>query len=131
MPLFGKANDPEEPSFASKLSLQKRLEDTERIHQKWPDRIPCIVERAESSRNTLPPIDKKKYLVPDDMTFGQFIHVIRKRIKVAPEQAVFLYVNNVLPPASLTMRQIYQEHKGDDGFLSAVYQAENSFGTFV
>ena len=128
MPIFGKGNDPEEPSYATNNSLRKRIEEAEKIGQKYPDRVPCVVERAESSRNSLPPIDKKKYLVPDDITFGQFIHIIRKRIKVSPEQAVFLYVNNVLPPASLTMRQIYQEHKGEDGFVSVVYQAENSFG---
>jgi GABA(A) receptor-associated protein len=27
-------------------------------------------------------IDKKKYLVPADLTVGQFVYVIRKRIKL-------------------------------------------------
>lgn len=29
---------------------------------------------------------------------GQFVYVIRKRIRVSPEQAIFMFVRNVLPP---------------------------------
>jgi GABA(A) receptor-associated protein len=54
------------------------------------------VEKADKS--AIPDIDKAKYLVPADLTVGQFVYVIRKRIRVAPEQAVFMFVKNVLPP---------------------------------
>jgi Autophagy protein Atg8 ubiquitin like len=36
--------------------------------------------------------------VPADLTVGQFVYVIRKRIKVSPEKAIFMFVKNVLPP---------------------------------
>jgi len=36
--------------------------------------------------------------VPGDLTVGQFVYVIRKRIKVSPEKAIFMFVKNVLPP---------------------------------
>lgn len=39
-----------------------------------------------------------RYLVPGDLTVGQFVYVIRKRIKVSPEKAIFMFVKNVLPP---------------------------------
>ncbi len=55
-----------------------------------------IVEKAEKS--DIPDIDKKKYLVPSDLTVGQFVYVIRKRIKLSPEKAIFIFVKNVLPP---------------------------------
>ena len=38
-----------------------------------------IVEKAEKS--DISDIDKQKYLVPADLTVGQFVYVIRKRIK--------------------------------------------------
>ena len=41
-----------------------------------------ICEKAD--RTDIPLIDKKKYLVPSDLTVGQFVYVIRKRIKVGP-----------------------------------------------
>lgn len=37
-----------------------------------------ICEKAEKS--DIPEIDKRKYLVPADLTVGQFVYVIRKRI---------------------------------------------------
>lgn len=55
-----------------------------------------ICEKAEKSN--IPDIDKKKYLVPADLTVGQFVYVIRRRIKVDPNTNIFIFVNNVLPP---------------------------------
>lgn len=42
-----------------------------------------------------------RYLVPADLTVGQFVYVIRKRIKVSPEKAIFMFVKNVLPPTGV------------------------------
>ncbi|KAJ3405473.1 ubiquitin-like protein atg8 [Chytriomyces hyalinus] len=108
------------------LHSDKRKGEAERIRQKYPDRIPCIVEKAEKS--DIATIDKKKYLVPCDLTVGQFVYVIRKRIKLSPEKAIFIFVNNVLPPSSSLLSQVYQEHKDEDGFLYIVYSSENTFG---
>lgn len=36
--------------------------------------------------------------MPADLTVGQFVYVIRKRIKVSPEKAIFMFVKNTLPP---------------------------------
>jgi GABA(A) receptor-associated protein len=66
-------------------------------------------------------IDKKKYLVPADLTVGQFVYVIRKRIKLSPEKAIFIFVDEVLPPTAALMSSIYAEHKDEDGFLYITY----------
>ena len=42
---------------------------------------------------------------------GQFVYVIRKRIKLAPEKAIFIFVNEVLPPTAALMSAIYEEYK--------------------
>jgi hypothetical protein len=63
-------------------------------------------------------IDKKKYLVPADLTVGQFVYVIRKRIKLSPEKAIFIFVDEVLPPTAALMSSIYEEHKDEDGYVS-------------
>lgn len=41
-------------------------------------------------------------------TVGQFYFLIRKRIHLRPEEALFFFVNNVIPPTSTTMGQLYQ-----------------------
>ena len=44
-----------------------------------------------------------RYLVPADLTVGQFVYVIRKRIRVTPEKAIFMFVKNVLPPTGAAL----------------------------
>jgi hypothetical protein len=45
------------------------------------------------------------------------VYVIRKRIKLSPEKAIFIFVDEVLPPTAALMSSIYEEHKDEDGFL--------------
>ncbi|KAJ3056273.1 ubiquitin-like protein atg8 [Rhizophlyctis rosea] len=119
---------PARSKFKDDHPFEKRKQEAEKIRQKYPDRIPCIVEKAEKS--DIATIDKKKYLVPCDLTVGQFVYVIRKRIKLSPEKAMFIFINNVLPPSASLLSQVYQEHKDEDGFLYIIYSSENTFGDF-
>ena len=119
---------PRAPKSQFKLEhpLDKRQAEAERIREKYPDRIPVIVEKAAGS--DIAEIDKKKYLVPSDLTVGQFVYVIRKRIKLSPEKAIFVFVNNVLPPTAAVMYAVYEEQRDADGFLYITYSGENTFG---
>lgn len=85
-----------------------------------------IVEK--SPKSDVPDLDKKKYLVPSDLTVGQFVYVIRKRVKLSAEKAIFIFVNNKLPPTASLMSTIYEENKDEDGFLYVLYSGENTFG---
>lgn len=99
----------------------------ESILSKYPDRVPVRIDRAEKA--DIPDIDKHKYLVPRDMTLGQFVYVIRKRINLNEAQAIFVFVGNtILPPTSAMMGQLYDEHKDDDKLLYIKYSGENTFG---
>ena len=53
-------------------SLEERIEESTNVLKKYPNRIPVIVEKSDKCKE-LQDIDKNKYLVPDDLTFGQFI----------------------------------------------------------
>merc|ERR1739840_40503 len=76
--------------------FEKRRAEGEKIRRKYPDRVPVIVEKSPKAR--IGDLDKKKYLVPSDLTVGQFYFLIRKRISLRPEDALFFFVNNVIPP---------------------------------
>eukprot|EP00294_Goniomonas_avonlea_P017362 CAMPEP_0114540190 /NCGR_PEP_ID=MMETSP0114-20121206/633_1 /TAXON_ID=31324 /ORGANISM="Goniomonas sp, Strain m" /LENGTH=125 /DNA_ID=CAMNT_0001724331 /DNA_START=37 /DNA_END=414 /DNA_ORIENTATION=+ len=103
-----------------------RKQESQRMREKYPERIPVIVEKFSNS--AVDDIDKKKFLVPVDLTVGQFVHVIRKRIKLSPERAIFIFVDNVIPPTGALMSNIYEEKKDADGFLYVTYSGENTFG---
>lgn len=113
-------------TFKSEYPFEKRKAESERIADRFKNRIPVICEKAEKS--DIPEIDKRKYLVPADLTVGQFVYVIRKRIMLPPEKAIFIFVNDTLPPTAAWMSAIYQEHKDKDGFLYVTYSGENTFG---
>ncbi|CAH1446360.1 unnamed protein product [Lactuca virosa] len=69
--------DMDKCSFKLEHPLEKRKSESSRIREKYPDRVPdkeVIVEKAEKS--DIPDIDKKKYLVPADLTMGQFLYVV-------------------------------------------------------
>jgi len=113
-------------SFREKYPLQKRHDEATSIRLKYPNRIPVIVEKVDGS--DIADINKKKYLVPVNLTVGQFMYVIRKRITLEPEKAIFLFINNTLPPTTSLMSQIYKQHADPDFFLYVTYSGENCFG---
>jgi len=108
--------------------FEKRRTESTNIIRKYPDRVPVICERNPRSTD-IPSVDKKKYLVPIDLTIGQFIYIIRKRMALDQSKALFLFVNeNVLVPTSALMQAIYSQYADADGFLYISYSGENTFG---
>ena len=109
-------------------------------------------QRIRTPKARVGDLDKKKYLVPSDLTVGQFYFLIRKRIQLRAEDALFFFVNNVIPPTSATMGSLYQvgssnfavhwsfmsfnvflsvclqEHHEDDYFLYIAYSDESVYG---
>ena len=114
--------------FKDTQTFECRKNEANRVRSKYPNRIPVIVERANNC-NEIEIIDKRKYLVPTDLTMGQFIYVIRKRLKtLSPEKALFVFVANIMPPTGENMAVLYQNNKDEDGFLYITYSGENTFG---
>lgn len=125
--------------YKKKFSLEERRAESKKIRDKYSDRIPIIVTPSGNAAKNHP-IEKEKFLVPTDLTLAQFVYVIRKRIKLNAEEALWVFVHNTdgtetLPPTSSSLSAIYQEHvelcKDDDewdGFLYIVYSGENTFG---
>ncbi len=120
------------PSFKTKYSFHDRKAEFARMATKHPDRLPIIIERVETKNSeTLPQIDKNKYLVPKDLSVGQFVFLIRKRIKLEQDKALFVLFNNKLIPQSELIQQIYDVNKDEDGFLYATYMSEATFGVIL
>lgn len=112
--------------FKEDHSLEHRCVESAKIRAKYPDRVPVIVEKVSGSQ--IVDIDKRKYLVPSDITVAQFMWIIRKRIQLPSEKAIFLFVDKTVPQSSLTMGQLYEKEKDEDGFLYVAYSGENTFG---
>lgn len=112
--------------FKQQYTPEQRKQEADAILQKYPQRIPVIVERAPNSH--VPSIDKQKFLVPNDITVAQFMWIVRKRIHLSPEKALFVFVGRLMPQSSLSMGDLYATYHDDDGFLYLAYSGENTFG---
>ena len=113
--------------FKDRYTFQERSAESRKILEKFPGRIPIIVERALKDKST-PLIDKNKFLCPGDLTVGQFLFIIRNRMKLASEKALFVFINDSLPPTNTLIKQVYYQFRQEDGFLYMSYCGENVFG---
>ena len=111
--------------FKDRVSLEDRTNESKKIIKKYPTKIPII---CENNGKSLPDIDKKKFLVPKELSLAQFMYIIRKRINVSPDKSIFLMINNNLIPSAKLISEIYQEHSDEDGFLYVFYDGESTFG---
>jgi GABA(A) receptor-associated protein len=106
-----------------KQKLEKRIQLSDSILLKYPDRIPVIAECNNDIK-----IDKNKYMVPLDLSVGQFLYILKKRINLEPTQSIFLLCNNKLLMNTDLLNTVYKINKNMDGFLYIYISLENTFG---
>lgn len=103
-------------------------EELSKIMRKHPGKIPLYITKATDARSTIPDIKKNKFLVPDEFTMANVQHTIRLWLKLKPEEAIFIFINNTIPPHNMTMLEIYHKYMSRDGLLRITYTSENTFG---
>lgn len=122
--------------FKEEHTLEQRKAESARVRAKFGTRAAVIVEPGPGAEALLLPASaaaearKRKYLVPRDLTLGQFVYTLRVRMRLPPEKALFLYVGSAseLPPTSELMGALDSRLRDPDGFLYITYMSENTFG---
>jgi GABA(A) receptor-associated protein len=97
------------------------------ILKQHPDRIPVVVECSDELQ-AIHPLKKNKFIVPFELTLAQFMFVIRKHMKLDPEYAIFVFINNRLHPTTSLIGTIYEKEKDEDGFMYMDVFQESTFG---
>lgn len=113
--------------YKTQHDLDYRKQEAQKVRDRHPDRLPVICEKVETSSIT--DLDKSKFLVPADLTVGQFVLVVRKRVMLEAEKAIFLFIGDTVPANTTPMQDLYQKFKDEDGFLYVKYSGENTFGS--
>ena len=115
-------------SYIQSNPLEVLSEDVKRLRKKFPDRVPCIIEKDLKSKNNLPELPNKKHLCRSESTVASLLMTLRKWLHVSNDKGVFLYVNNVLPVLTDNIGEVYKEHMHESGLLLFTYTCESTFG---
>ncbi|TNN49776.1 Microtubule-associated proteins 1A/1B light chain 3C [Liparis tanakae] len=108
--------------------LETRKDEVCTIRTKFPNKLPVIVERYVREK-TLPLLDKTKFLVPFELTLGQFLCLLRNKFSLESTQALFLLVaERSMSCMSSSMGEVYSHHSDTDGFLYITYASQEVFG---
>ena len=125
--------EPTEPTKPNGLVIPitndylERVKKSQIILEKYPDRVPLIIQPSKNDRDSFP-IDKSKYITPRDLTLMQLQQIIRKRVHFPPEKALFMFINNKIYPITSLIGSVYDTNKDPDGFLYVTYCQESTFG---
>eukprot|EP00929_Paragymnodinium_shiwhaense_P060916 TRINITY_DN3040_c0_g1_i1.p1 TRINITY_DN3040_c0_g1~~TRINITY_DN3040_c0_g1_i1.p1 ORF type:complete len:341 (+),score=66.87 TRINITY_DN3040_c0_g1_i1:86-1108(+) len=125
--------DQKEPGLRKDMQQADR-EEARRVRQKYPDRVPLICER--SAYADVPELPKKKFMIPGNMTCGEFKYIVHKQLQeslaqgqnLKAEQTIYIFVNGFAPKTSTPMSELYDHWRAEDGFLYMKYGAENTLG---
>jgi GABA(A) receptor-associated protein len=108
-----------------KKSLEDRKTAYDNIITKHSDRIPVIF----FPNIRAPKIDKNKFLFQSEgTTIAHLTTILRNRIGIQPEEAIFIWIENTFPCQSSLLRDVQQKYQNEDGFLYVSYSLENTFG---
>lgn len=117
----------------TKIDLEKRAGESNRILSKFPDKIPIIVE--SSDKELIKQMKKNKFLSPYDISVSHFMYSIRRQLNLNASQALFLFCDGSLINGTSLMGKIYEDYKSknnikenSDKFLYVQVSKENTFG---
>ena len=114
--------------FKKNNTLENRIEQFEKIQKEYPEKIPIIIEKGNNSK-----IDKNiksKYILATNLTMAELIQIIRGKLEIEPEMALFFLVNGKISiPSDGCLGEIYEKYKDkQDGFLYITYSEEMVYG---
>ncbi|XP_059378331.1 microtubule-associated proteins 1A/1B light chain 3C-like [Carassius carassius] len=114
--------------FKQRKCLATRKDEVCTIRSKFPNKLPVIVERYLREKK-LSLLDKTKFLVPHELTLGQFLSLLRSKIELEASQALYLLISGKnVSCLSASMGEVYSQFRDPDGFLYITYASQDMFG---
>jgi len=128
-------------NYRARTLYDIRRKETHRILQKYPDRVPIILEPATRIQRTRHPLPKGmsniKFLIPKEFPSTSIYFLLRKKLDIYPEDAIFVYLHDphnqyreiLLNASDKTMGDWYTEFADTDGLLYLSYADLETFGS--
>jgi hypothetical protein len=110
--------------FRKRVPLEERKNQSLKILNKFTNSIPVYVDTSYMKLQ----LDKPKFVTPIEFTIGHLLNLIRNKLALDKNQALFMFINNKLMSVTTTLHSVYHSEKDEDGFLYVVCNVENTFG---
>lgn len=113
--------------FKMEWSLEFRAKDCTRMREKYPDRVPLIVERESDKR--VPELAKCKLLMNYTVTVAQALRIIRNKAGLGRDCRLQLYVNGRMLEHEQLIADVHMQERDEDGFLYCTYSMDQACST--
>lgn len=113
--------------YRKNISFDIRKKTTESAVERYPDKLPIIVEYDKDFPRDKR-IPKQKFLVPGEYRMSEFTYIIRNKLSLDSKTAMFIFVSDLLPRQDDQLSSIYGKHSDPDGFLYVVVSLEHVYG---
>lgn len=109
------------------MDLQKPMSAAvTRMRQHYPGRVPLVATTTSSVSATT--TTSFKFLAPEELQVSQFLYVLRKRMQVNANEALFLFCEGRVLSGNLTLLELDHTCRGSDGLVHVTVSTENTFG---
>ena len=111
-------------SHKARYTFEERSNDSCHIYDILK-KIPLILEKEESSN--LPEIEINNYVLPKNITVGEFMVYLRKKCFNLNKENMFIFISksNYVPKLEEKMSDLYEKFKDNDGFIYCKYTTKN------
>ena len=104
--------------------LEQKIKETAQLLKKYPNKVPVYIEIPKNDMI----LEKRKYLVDNDVSIMNLQILIRKSIKINSSEAIYMLIRKQLVPANTEIGSLYENNKSADGLLYIQLLKENTFG---
>jgi GABA(A) receptor-associated protein len=117
-------------SSGEKPFSRKKIEE---LLSKYPERVPVVISSTSFKMHGL-----NRFIVPFDMTIAQFMLILREKVELQKEEAIFIFIkeidsdnnckSDILAPVSTSIGPLYNQYKDKNLVLNLIYEKEQVFG---
>ena len=86
-----------------------------------------IVVWIRHDAETTYPLGKGRFIVSPDLPMASILQRVRKRMRLRPDQAIFMFADNTLISPQSLAREVHSKH-AKEGVLHLTCAKENVFG---
>lgn len=105
------------------------LEDRKNLFDTWSRRYDKkIFVVAETFNNEQLPFFSEIFKIEPNATVHKLVKLIRNRMKLEEQVAIYIYCNKVIVPPTNIMQSVYERHKDGDGILYLNIVSIDAFG---